>query len=162
MWNNTIDHDLISTLYVQWVRPTIITLCPTCSVFVFVYDKTDRKSFDHIDYLYNIVNDHAHYEACEFFLVGNKIDEKEKKRVKRQEGLNKKKQLNMKFFIKTSAVTEDNIDILFQEIAETVRKKQEEKGDTVLLKDKQPEDTNANSEINAKNSKPSKLCCSLL
>ncbi|CAC5422241.1 RAB6A [Mytilus coruscus] len=129
-------------------EPTVIALYPTCTVFVFIYDKTDRPSLDKINYLYDIVNDHVHSEACEFFLVGNKIDEREKEVVSRQEGLNKKKQLNMKFFIETSAKTGVNIDSLFKEIAETVRKKQKDKGDTVWLEDHQPENN-----TNAKNSK---------
>lgn len=99
--------------------------------------------------MYNIINDHVHSEACEFFLVGNKIDEKEE--VKTQEGLDKKKQLNMNFFIETSAKTGENIDILFQEIAETVREKQEVKGDTVVLQDPKPG--------NKTNSKKSKCSC---
>ncbi|CAC5381961.1 RAB6A [Mytilus coruscus] len=120
-------------------EPKVIPFYPTCTVFVFVYDKTYRPSLDKIDYLYEIVNDHVHSEACEFFLVGNKIDEREKEVVSTQEGLNKKKQLNMQLFIETSAVTGENIDTLFKVITETVRKKQEEKGSTVFLKDHQPE-----------------------
>jgi len=78
--------------------------------FILVYDITNKKSFEKINSYYNIIKKDDNNDCC--ILVGNKIDEKDKRIISYDEGKNLAKELNIHFF-ETSAKTGKNVNEIF-------------------------------------------------
>jgi small GTP-binding protein len=82
---------------------------------VFVYDITNKESFNNIQTWMNLAQTKATKEAV-YFLVGNKIDKEDEMAVTTNEAQNFAKKYNMKSF-EVSASTGDDISELFEAIA---------------------------------------------
>ena len=87
------------------------------------YDVTDRQSFEEIrKYWYNFVMKNKDGNSPLMYLVGNKIDLIEERVVSDEEGKSLANDLNMKYF-GVSAKTGENVDILFDDIVNSLIKK---------------------------------------
>ena len=87
------------------------------------YDVTKRKSFESIrDYWYNYVKENIAGDLPLMYLVGNKIDLVEYRVISDEEGKSLANDLNMKYF-GVSAKTGENVDILFDDIVNSLIKK---------------------------------------
>ena len=87
------------------------------------YDVTDRQSFEEIrKYWYNFVMVNKGGDSPLMYLVGNKIDLIEQRVVSDEEGKSLANDLNMKYF-GVSAKTGENVDILFNDIVNSLIKK---------------------------------------
>ena len=87
------------------------------------YDVTDRQSFEEIrKYWYNFVMKNKGGISPLMYLVGNKIDKIEDRVVSDEEGKSLANDLNMKYF-GVSAKTGENVDILFDDIVNSLIKK---------------------------------------
>ena len=86
------------------------------------YDVTNRKSFESIrDSWYNYVKENIAVDLQLIYLVGNKIDKPDRV-VSDEEGKSLANDLNMKYF-GVSAKTGENVDILFDDIVNSLIKK---------------------------------------
>ena len=86
------------------------------------YDVTDRQSFEEIrKYWYNFVMKNKGGISPLMYLVGNKIDKPDRV-VSDEEGKSLANDLNMKYF-GVSAKTGENVDILFDDIVNSLIKK---------------------------------------
>ena len=86
------------------------------------YDVTDRQSFEEIrKYWYNFVMENKGGISPLMYLVGNKIDKPDRV-VSDEEGKSLANDLNMKYF-GVSAKTGENVDILFDDIVNSLIKK---------------------------------------
>ena len=79
--------------------------------FIFVYDITNKESFNSVVNWINLAFEkNNHYIAN--FLVGNKCDIEEERKVDKNEAETLAKERNM-FFLETSAKTDNNVQKLF-------------------------------------------------
>jgi len=86
------------------------------SIIILVYDITDKKSFEAIQYNYKNLNLNATVITA---LVGNKIDlDNGVREVSTEEGTEFAKKNNLSLFFETSAKTGQNIDLIFANLAE--------------------------------------------
>ena len=69
---------------------------------IFVYDVTDRESFEKIPNSIKLTYEHIEKDKMSILLIGNKIDLEEKRKVSFLEGQDFAKQNNFQF-IETSA-----------------------------------------------------------
>ena len=83
------------------------------------YNVTDINSFKNIKYWYNFVMENKGGDSPLMYLVGNKIDLIEQRVVSDEEGKSFANDLNMKYF-GVSAKTGENVDILFNDIVNSL------------------------------------------
>ena len=76
--------------------------------FVIVFDVTNRKSYESINYWYNQIQENSDGEYIPILLIGNKCDKKSKRLVSFEEATMVAKTLNMEYF-ETSAKDDINI-----------------------------------------------------
>ena len=79
--------------------------------FIFIYDITDLDSFNHVINWINMALAKNNKTVVNF-LVGNKSDNDEERKVSKEEAKNLAKEKNL-FFLETSARNNDNIQKLF-------------------------------------------------
>ena len=80
--------------------------------FVFVYDLTDKSSFDNINSWIDLVLE-KNKKSVFNFLIGNKCDIENKRQVSENDGQELAKEKNL-FFLETSAKTDQNVQKLFK------------------------------------------------
>ena len=120
-----------------------------------VFDITDKKSFDRIDFWLNELKEHNKLEELHVVLVGNKIDNEDQRAIQYEEANNYAKTNNIKYY-EVSAKTNKGLNTLFNEtIKETTKK--------VLSKMEQPEDYDDKLRLsildkNELNSKKNRCC----
>ena len=94
------------------------------SIAILVYAINDKKSFKDIEKWYNLVKQFS-FDSI-IFLIGNKSDLKEERKVTIEEVEKSKKDYdNIKIFFETSAKNGENIDKLLENIAISIYKKNE-------------------------------------
>ena len=87
------------------------------------YDVTRKESFESIrDFWYNFAKEKTERDNVLIYLVGNKIDLDDLRKVENEEGKSLANDLNMKYF-GVSAKTGENVDILFDDIVNSLIKK---------------------------------------
>ena len=79
--------------------------------FIFMYDITDVDSFNNVVNWINLALE-KNVKTIANFLVGNKCDNEENRKVTREEAENLAKERNL-FFMETSAKTDNNVQKLF-------------------------------------------------
>merc|ERR1719354_423362 len=105
-------------------RSLIPTFVNDCDAVVFVYDVTDEKSFERVSEWVDYMKVGKNEEYIPF-LVGNKVDKKDRK-VKLEEGENKAKELGA-VFVETSAKENIGVDQLFKRVATELVAKEDDK-----------------------------------
>ena len=79
--------------------------------FIFMYDITDADSFNNVVNWINLALE-KNVKTIANFLVGNKCDNEENRKVTKEEAENLAKERNL-FFMETSAKTDNNVQKLF-------------------------------------------------
>ena len=113
--------------------------------FVLVYDITNRESFKNINFWMDNLKINAP-ENAKSILVGNKCDLVNERTVSFEEGENKAKELNIKFF-ESSAKDSTNVNDLFFYLANEIYK-----DDKSTVRDK-------GKKLESGNTKGKKKCC---
>lgn len=92
----------------------------------FVFDLTDPKSFENIKGWYQDIKNYlattekdAHKRKLFGFLIGNKADLREERKIKIEDALKLSKELNLEY-IETSALSGDNVKVAFYKMAENL------------------------------------------
>ena len=80
--------------------------------FIYVYDITNKESFENLDMWINLTNENCGTNAINF-LVGNKSDLEKEREVSKEEGEEFAKKYDL-IFIETSAKNNDNVGKLFE------------------------------------------------
>lgn len=87
---------------------------------ILVYDVTNRRSFDRVDFwLDKIKKNCGDDDKLQIVLIGNKIDLERKRQVTREEGHQKALANNLTFF-ETSAKCDENIDFIKRTICKII------------------------------------------
>ena len=96
-------------------------------VVIFVYSIDDRRSFNEIKNTWFTFYDETRVKELILFLVGNKNDLIENQQVTEEEGREYANQIGAKFFL-TSSRSGEGINELFNEIANSFKKKSAKEG----------------------------------
>lgn len=87
-------------------------------VAVLVYDISSRQSFEGLENFHQLLRERAPKD-CVYVLVGNKSDLQHKRQVSVQEATEYSEKISALFYIETSAATGENVNKLFEKIAES-------------------------------------------
>ena len=109
-------------------------------IIIFVYDISNRDSFNHIENWYNLIKDNTK-ENVIFFLIGNKIDLDEQSQVSNKEAEDFSEQKGFLYYA-LSAKTEDEINHLFENIIVPKIEKNFNQNNIQLNNKKENEDIN--------------------
>ena len=123
-------------------RSLITNFYRNSSLAIIVYTVTDRSTFENIDIWYKELRTHSNPNV-KVFLIGNKIDLTEQRKIQTEEGQKYADQYKINKFIETSAKTGFNAKNLFIEAAKLLY-------DDYVLYHKDTEDTENSSEISGK------------
>ena len=119
-----------------------------------VYDITNDESFDRVDFWHESVKQVANKNVS-FVLVGNKCDLEESRLVPKERGEEKAKSLNCPFF-ETSALSDLNINGVFNQMLENIYEKNDNEISNVS-NDNNKENFENMVEINSKKIEKKKL-----
>ena len=102
---------------------------------LLVYDMTERESFDKLHTWFSSIHSNTS-ERVPKYLVANKVDLAEDRKVTQEEGQDIAKEFGMKYF-ETSAKTKFNVAKVFEEIIEKTyeMKKTRAKNPSIVLKE---------------------------
>ncbi|EGR30614.1 ras oncogene family protein, putative [Ichthyophthirius multifiliis] len=113
--DRTIRLQLWDTAGQERFRSLIPSYIRDSAVAVVCYDVTNRQSFDNVTKWIEDVRNERRQEVI-ICLVGNKTDMQDKRQIQYADGLQKSKELDVKYF-EVSALSGENIPQLFKEIA---------------------------------------------
>ena len=91
--------------------------------YLVVFDLTDRETFDDIKEWFQPVKEHAP-NFCEIFLIGNKADDVQNRKIDNSEAIVLASLMNAKYF-ETSSMSGFNVGNVFQKMVENIQKKAE-------------------------------------
>ena len=115
---------------------------------IIMYDLTNRKSFENLERWFNIVS--QNFPGKTVFLVGNKLDLSDDKRIVTvEEGQKLAEENNMKFY-EGSGQNGENVEEIFIQMAEKVYEN--------IINDKDSFQSSS-SKLNKNNQKKKKKCC---
>ena len=115
---------------------------------IIMYDLTNRKSFENLERWFNIVS--QNFPGKTVFLVGNKFDLSDDKRIVTvEEGQKLAEENNMKFY-EGSGQNGENVEEIFTQMAEMVYEN--------IINDKDSFQSSS-SKLNKNNQKKKKKCC---
>jgi len=97
--------------------PDGIKFFTICDGIFVLYDSTKRESFNHVDNWINYIKENN--KALPIILIGNKSDLK--REIGEEEGRKKAKELEIDFY-ETSALTGENVNVVFNAMLEKVFK----------------------------------------
>ena len=121
-----------------------------------VYDITNDESFDRVDFWHESVKQVANKNVS-FVLVGNKCDLEESRLVPKERGEEKAKSLNCPFF-ETSALSDLNINEVFNQMLENIYEKNDNEISNVS-NDNNKENFENMVDITPKKEEKKKKCC---
>ena len=84
----------------------------SCNGFIYVFEITNRESLNKLDFWINLTNENCESNVINF-LVGNKIDLEDKRKVTKEEAENFAQKYNL-IYLETSAKNNNNVDKLFE------------------------------------------------
>lgn len=93
--------------------------------FILVYTITEKRSFQEVSRIKEMIDRVRNYEKVPIVIVGNKKDLEQKRQVSTQEAQLLAKNYNCPFF-ETSAALRHNVDETFEEIVRCIRRKENE------------------------------------
>ena len=85
---------------------------------ILIYDVTDEQSFDNVSNWINQIKEEASDNVI-IFLVGNKIDDVENRKIQTESGKNLAENFQLQFY-ETSAKTGENVEKTFQALVEKI------------------------------------------
>jgi len=97
-------------------------LFKNASIAIITYAINDKESYKELEKWYNMVNEHSKDSIK--YLIGNKNDLEEKREVTIEEGETfKNNYIDIKIFLETSALKDNNMDKLLENIAISIYEK---------------------------------------
>ena len=84
----------------------------SCNGFIYVFEITNRESLNKLDFWINLTSENCDSNVINF-LVGNKSDLEEKRKVTKEEAENFAQKYNL-IYLETSAKNNNNVDKLFE------------------------------------------------
>ena len=115
-----ISLQLWDTVGQEKYRPLAESIIKGAHCIILGYDVTLKESFESIrDFWYNFLKKNIDINNVLIYLVGNKIDLDDLRKVENEEGKSLANDLNMKFF-EVSAKTRDGVDILLEDIGNSL------------------------------------------
>ena len=123
-------------------RSLITNFYRNSSLAIIVYTVTDRASFDNIDLWYKELRTHSNPNV-KVFLIGNKIDLENERKISTEEGQRYAEQYKLNKFVETSAKTGFNAKNIFIEAAKILY-------EDYILYHKDNDDSDNNSETSGK------------
>ena len=93
-----------------------------CSLAVLIYDITSKESFNHLGKFLWELKIEKNSSDLRIFLIGNKIDLENERKISIDEGNIFKERNNLSLFLETSAKTGINIKNIFEQAAEILCK----------------------------------------
>ena len=115
-----ISLQLWDTVGQEKYRPLAAPIIKGAHCIILGYDVTLKESFESIrDFWYNFLKKNIDINNLLIYLVGNKIDLDDLGKVTYEEGKSLANDLNMKFF-EVSAKTRDGVDILLEDICDSL------------------------------------------
>jgi small GTP-binding protein len=123
-------------------RSLITNFYRNSSLAIIVYTVTDRTTFENVDLWYKELRTHANPNV-KVFLIGNKIDLIDQRRIQTEEGQRYADQYKLNKFIEASAKSGFNAKNIFIEAAKLLY-------DDYVLYHKDTDDTDLSSEASAK------------
>ena len=127
------------------------------SLAVLVYAIDNKESFNHVENWLNDLKSQANPDV-RIFLVGNKADLEEDRKIKTEEGEKYKEEQNLDLFMETSAKTGHNARNVLVEAAKILYKDYL-KFDENSKKEEDPKNPDVRKKLIKKNEKPKKGCC---
>ena len=124
-------------------RSLITNFYRNSSLAIIVYTVTDRTTFENVDLWYKELSTHANPNV-KVFLIGNKIDLIDQRRIQTEEGQRYADQYKLNKFIEASAKSGFNAKNIFIEAAKLLY-------DDYVLYHKDTDDTDMSSEASGKN-----------
>ena len=85
---------------------------------ILIYDVTNQLSFDNVSNWINQIKEEAS-DKVTIFLVGNKIDDVENRKIQTESGKNLAENFQLQFY-ETSAKTGENVEKTFQALVEKI------------------------------------------
>ena len=85
---------------------------------ILIYDVTNEQSFDNVSNWINQIKEEAS-DKVTIFLVGNKIDDVENRKIQTESGKNLAENFQLQFY-ETSAKTGENVEKTFQALVEKI------------------------------------------
>ena len=145
----TLKHDnIISKIHIwdtagqERFRSLALNYLNNSHGFIFMYDITDLDSFNNVVNWINLALE-KNVKTIANFLVGNKCDNEEERKVSREEAENLAKEKNL-FFLETSAKNDNNVQKLFYyflyELIEYYKKNEYVEEEKVVLKQENSEE----------------------
>ena len=139
----TLKHDnIISKIHIwdtagqERFRSLALNYLNNSHGFIFMYDITDLDSFNNVVNWINLALE-KNVKTIANFLVGNKCDNEEERKVSREEAENLAKEKNL-FFLETSAKNDNNVQKLFYyflyELIEYYKKNEYNEEEKLVLK----------------------------
>ena len=110
--------DIVSKVHIwdtagnERFKSITINYCRTSHGFIYVYDITNEESFDNLNMWIKFSNDACNTNAINF-LVGNKSDLEEKRKISKEKAENFAKENDL-IYLETSAKNNDNVSKLFE------------------------------------------------
>ena len=123
-----------------------------CDAIIYIYDITDKDSFNSFDKLIEEVEKNAK-NNCPRIIVGNKIDLEEKRQIKEEEGKNFAENKGMVFF-EISVKTGENLDNLTLFIIKKIFNLPDDFSGEIIVRKK-----NINEKKKVEESCVEKFCC---
>ena len=123
-------------------RSLITNFYRNSSLAIIVYTVTDRSTFENVDLWYKELRTHANPNV-KVFLIGNKIDLADQRKIQTEEGQRYADQYKLNKFIEASAKSGFNAKNIFIEAAKLLY-------DDYVLYHKDTEETDMSSETSSK------------
>jgi small GTP-binding protein len=111
LWD-TLGQEKFASVFSQYYRATNGAL--------FIYDLTNQTSFDKIDQWVQTYKDHGERTKIVKFLVGNKSDDLNNRKINKEKALEKVKNLEFDGFYETSALNNININQLIEDCIKSI------------------------------------------
>ena len=103
-------------------RSLVRNFYSNCSLAVLIYDITSKESFDNIENWLRDLRIGNNSSDLRIFLIGNKIDLENERKISNDEGNIFKERNNLTLFLEASAKTGINIKNIFEQAAEILCK----------------------------------------
>ena len=132
-----------------------------CNIFIFVYSIDKKSSFDNLNNLLSKIKKFKSEKKVLYCLLGNKLDNKDKREVNRNESENFKEDNQFDYFEEVSAKDGTNINNIFKKIIEKIYKNNEilKLGNEETVSSEVNYEANSSLSINdIDNNKPKKCC----